>query len=88
MSEAIAAAEPEAERQTGLIAGNPNASVALGSGSGIGALVVWIVSLSGTAMPPEIGAAIGGVVAGVALFIGRRGIRGALATIWRGEARA
>jgi len=88
MSEAIAAAKPEAGRQTGLIARNPNASVALGSGSGIGALVVWIVSLSGTAMPPEVGAAIGGVVAAVALFIGHRGIRGALATIWRGEARA
>jgi hypothetical protein len=86
MSEAIAAAGPETERPTGVIARNPNASVALGSGSGVGALVVWIVSLSGTTMPPEVGAAIGGVVAAAALFIGRRGIRGALATIWRGEA--
>jgi hypothetical protein len=88
MSEAIAAAGPEAERQTHLIARNPNASVALGSGSGFGALFVWIVGLSGTTMPPEVGAAIGGVVAAVALFIGRRGIKGAFTTIWRGDAGA
>jgi len=88
MSEAIAAAGPETERQTGVIARNPNASVALGSGSGFGALFVWIVGLSGTTMPPEVGAAIGGVVAAVALFIGRRGIKGAFTTIWRGDAGA
>jgi len=85
MSEAIAAVGPDTQSSSGVIARHPNASVALGSGSGLGALVVWIVGLSGTAMPPEIGAAIGGVIAATALFIGRRGIKGALSAIWRGD---
>jgi hypothetical protein len=67
-----------------VVSRNPNASVALGSGSGLGALVIWLIGLSGTQVPPEVGAAIGGAIAAVFLFIGRRGIRGAMIGIWRG----
>ena len=87
MSEAITAVGPDTQSSAGVIARHPNASVALGSGSGVGALVVWIVGLSGTAMPPEVGAAMGGVVAAIALVIGRRGIKGVLTAIWRGDRR-
>jgi hypothetical protein len=38
-----------------VIAKHPNASVALGSGSGLGALIVWVVGLGGVAMPAEVG---------------------------------
>jgi hypothetical protein len=78
-----AGAVPEAAGN--VVSRNPNASVALGSGSGLGALVIWLIGLSGTQVPPEIGAAIGGAVAAAFLFIGRRGIRGAVIGIWRGE---
>jgi hypothetical protein len=36
-------------------------------------------------MPAEVGAVIGGGVAGVALIIGRRGISGLAGLLWRGE---
>ena len=64
---------------------HPNASVAVGSGSGLGALVVWGVGLGGVVMPAEVGAVIGGGVAGAALLIGRQGIRGLIAILWRGN---
>jgi hypothetical protein len=67
------------------IAKHPNASLALGSGSGLGALIVWLVGLTGTAMPPEVGAATGGAVAAAFLFIGRRGVKGAILGIWQGS---
>ena len=64
---------------------HPNASVALGSGSGLGSLVVWMVGLTGAAVPPEVGAAIGGLLAAGFLLIGRRGIKGAIIGLWQGE---
>jgi hypothetical protein len=67
------------------IARHPNASVALGSGSGLGAFVVWLVGLSGTSMPAEVGAAVGGIVAATALVIGRRGIKGVIRALWQGD---
>jgi len=70
---------------SGVISKHPNASVAVGSGSGFGALIVWIVGLGGVVMPAPIGAVIGGGVAGVALLVGRRGIKGLMAVIWQGE---
>jgi hypothetical protein len=85
MSETPAAAGNETTSSGGVIAKHPNASVALGSGSGLGALVVWFVGLSGASMPPEVGASIGGVIAAVALFIGRRGIRGVIRDLWQGD---
>jgi hypothetical protein len=68
-----------------MMAKHPNASVALGSGSGLGALIVWVVGLGGVMMPAEVGAVIGGGVAGVALVIGRRGIIGLMGVLWHGD---
>ena len=64
---------------------HPNASVAVGSGSGLGALVVWGVGLGGVVMPAEVGAVVGGGVAGVALLIGKEGIKGLFGILWRGN---
>jgi hypothetical protein len=64
---------------------HPNASVALGSGSGLGALIVWIAGMAGMTMPAEIGAVVAGVVAGVALFIGKEGLKGLLRALWVGN---
>lgn len=64
---------------------HPNASIALGSGAGLGPLIVWSVGLSGTPMPAEVGAAFGGVLAALFLLIGRGGIRGLAGWVWRGE---
>jgi hypothetical protein len=71
----------------GVIARNPNASVALGSGAGIGAVIVWLVGLAGVTLPAEVGAVIGGVTAAVFLWIGRRGVKGAGASLslWIGS---
>jgi hypothetical protein len=85
MSETLTAGGNDTASSGRVIAKHPNASVALGSGSGLGALVVWLVGLSGTAMPAEVGAAIGGSVAAVALFIGRRGIKGVIHALWQGD---
>jgi len=68
-----------------IVSRNPNASVALGSGAGLGPLIVWLVGFTGAPMRPEVGAALGGVVAALFLLIGRRGIRGLLISVWRGE---
>jgi hypothetical protein len=67
------------------IAKHPNASVALGSGSGLGALIVWIVGIAGIAMPAEVGAVVAGVIAGAALFIGKEGLKGLWHAIWFGS---
>jgi hypothetical protein len=68
-----------------VITRHPNASVALGSGSGVGALVVWLIGLSGTEVPPEVSAVIAGTAAWVVLLVGRRGIKPALEAIWNGS---
>src|SRR5215475_12039275 len=67
MSGTQTAAEKGSASSGGVIAKHPNASVAVGSGSGLGALVVWAVGLGGVVMPAEVGAVIGGGIAGVAL---------------------
>jgi hypothetical protein len=85
MSETLAAVAPDTPTSPRVIARHPNASIALGSGSGLGALVVWLVGLTGTPMPAEVGAVVGGLVAAAALFVGRRGILGAVTAIWRGD---
>src|SRR5712691_6821731 len=87
MSESLATADAGVARgrSGSVISRNPNASVALGSGAGVGSLIVWSVGLTGTQMPPEVGAAFGGLVAAAVLFIGRRGLRGTLLSFWRGE---
>jgi hypothetical protein len=44
-----------------------------------------MVGLTGAAVPPEVGAAIGGLIAAGFLLVGRRGIKGTIVGIWRGE---
>src|SRR6478752_5026317 len=75
MSRRQTAAVVDPAGRSGVVRRNPNASVAVGSGSGVGALIVWVVGLGGVVMPGPIGAVIGGGVAGFALLIGRRGGR-------------
>lgn len=60
-------------------------SVALGSGSDLGALVLFGVGREGVMIPAEVGALIGGGVAGFALLVGRRGISGLLGFLWCGD---
>ena len=85
MSRRTTAAGVESPGSGRVIAKHPNASVAVGSGSGLGALVVWIVGLGGVVMPAPVGAVIGGGVAGFALLIGRRGIKGLIGVLWQGD---
>jgi hypothetical protein len=86
MSEqAVVAAAPTTGATRRVVTRHPNASVALGSGSGLGSLAIWIVGLTGTEVPPEVGAAIGGLMAAAFLLIGRRGIKGAIIGLWQGE---
>jgi hypothetical protein len=68
-----------------VISRNPNASIALGSGSGLGALIVWGAGLAGADLPPEIAAVLAGAVASIFLFIGRRGIKGSILQLWNGS---
>jgi hypothetical protein len=64
---------------------HPNASVALGSGSGVGTIFIWLVGLTGANVPPEVGAASGGIIAAIFLFVGKRGIKDAVIGLWRGQ---
>ena len=64
---------------------HPNASVALGSGAGLGSILIWGVGFTGLAMPPEVGAAFGGLIASAFLFVGRRGLRDTLRSLWNGS---
>jgi hypothetical protein len=57
----------------------------LTSGSGVGALAVWILGVVGVDMPPEIGAVVAGAIAGVVLSIGRNGIKGVVEKVWSGK---
>jgi hypothetical protein len=86
MSEQAAAAAASPRRATRrIVSNNPNATVALGSGSGLGTLVIWVVGLAGAPVPPEAGAALAGLIAAAFLFVGRRGIKGAIVGVWRGQ---
>jgi prepilin-type N-terminal cleavage/methylation domain-containing protein len=57
---------------------NPNAAVAAG-GSSLSVIVVWLLGRFHVALSAEDGAIVAGVVASVALFVGRNGLRG----VWR-----
>jgi hypothetical protein len=69
-------AEVSEDRSGNIVTKNPNAAVALGSGSGLGGIVIWIAQSAGAGIPPEIAALVGGAIAAVALFIGRNGLYG------------
>jgi hypothetical protein len=86
MSEqAAVAAAPKRSATRKAVSSHPNASVALGSGSGLGPLVIWMVGWSGASVPPEAAAAIGGLMAACFLLVGRRGIKGAIIGLWQGK---
>jgi len=89
MSEQAAVAAPRPRRATRttrrtrkVVANNPNATLALGSGSGLGTLVIWLIGINGAEVPPEASAALAGLIASAFLFIGRRGLKGAILGIW------
>ena len=65
---------------------HPNATVGA-SGTGLGVLVVWFLGnvWPHAAISAEAGVAVTGAVVTVALFIGRRGLRGIGRMIWRGS---
>lgn len=63
---------------------HPNATVSLGAGSGLGALIVWALTLW-TTVPPPAAAAIAGAVSALALLVGRNGVQGAVRIIWKGK---
>ena len=48
-------------------------------------LVIWLVGLTGAAIPPEVAAASGGTHAAIFLLVGKRGIKGAIVGLWQGE---
>jgi hypothetical protein len=85
MSEQAAAAASMPGAAGNVVTRNPNASIALGSGSGCGALVIWLFGIGGVQVPPEVAAVIGAVAAASFLLIGRRGIKGAILGLWRGD---
>lgn len=67
-----------------MIQNNPNATVAVGTGV-LGILTVWLVGVAGVNMPPEVSAVIPVALTTTVLFIGRRGLRGFLKLLWRGD---
>lgn len=64
---------------------HPNAVTAGAAGAGPGLAVVWALGYFGIDIGAEAGAVIATAAATAAVFIGRRGLRGLLALIWRGE---
>ena len=87
MSESATVSETPAKRRTRRAAlKNPSPSVAVGSGSGIGALIVWVIGLSGTRVPPEMSAVVAGTIAWLVLLVGSRGIKPSICALWNGSA--
>ena len=84
---AVASAPARGAATRKAVSSHPNASVALGSGAGLGPLATWLIGMTGHPATPEVGAAIGGLTAAGFLLVGRRGIKGAILRIWRGEER-
>jgi hypothetical protein len=83
MSESAPAGRARNRRPS--IGRNQRDHIALGSGTGIGAVAVWLIGLSGTDVPPEVSAVIAGVVAWAVMVVGRCGIKPALARLWNGS---
>jgi hypothetical protein len=63
---------------------HPNASAAAGTG-GLTTLILYLAETQGWHVDPLLASGIATVAAAVVLFIGRRGIKGALASIWTGS---
>jgi hypothetical protein len=81
---AVAGAPPRGMTRR-VVSRHPNASMALGSGSGLAPLVIWMVGMTGASVPPEAAAAMGGLIAACFLLIGKRGIKGMIVALWQGE---
>jgi hypothetical protein len=82
--QAAVAAAPKRSATRKAVSSHPNASVALGSGAGLGPLATWLIAMTGHPVTAEVGAAIGGLVAAGFLLVGRRGIKGAIIGLWEG----
>lgn len=63
---------------------HPNTTAATVAG-GIGILITWLLGYFGIDVSAELGGTIATAIAAVVLFVGRRGIRGVLATVWNGS---
>ena len=63
---------------------HPNAAVAAG-GSSLSVIVVWLLGRFHVALSAEDGAIVAGVVASVALFVGRNGLKGVWKRLWGGQ---
>ena len=85
MSEqAVVGTAPRRGTTRRVVSSHPNASVAFGSGAGIGPIVIWVVGLVHVQITPEIAAAVGGLVAACFLLIGKRGIKPVIVGLWNG----
>ena len=85
MSEQVAVASaPTRSATRRAVSNHPNASVALGSGAGVGPIVIWLLGVAHVSMTPEVGGAIGGLVAAGVLLVGRRGIKPVIIGLWKG----
>jgi hypothetical protein len=85
VSHPAAAAHAHSERRANIVRRNPNAAVALTSGSGVGALAVWGLTAAGVGIPPEIGAVLAGAVSAAVLFVGKNGLVGVWGLVMRGR---
>lgn len=64
---------------------HPNAATAAGL-TGPSVLIVWLLGRLGVVdISPEVAVVLAGVVISVGLLIGKRGIKGMLAMLWRGS---
>lgn len=72
-------------RRRNLIARNPNAAVGAVSAGGLGTIVALLFRWAGVELEPEAASAIAGGLAGLALWIGREGIKGLARRVWRGS---
>lgn len=63
---------------------HPNATTAAGL-TGPAVLVVWLFNHFGIVdISPEVAVVIAGGVITIALFVGKRGVKGVLSMLWRG----
>ncbi len=63
---------------------HPNASVAAGTG-GLTTLILYLAELRGWHVDPLLASGIATVAAAIVLFIGRRGLKGAITSLWAGS---
>lgn len=62
-----------------------SSSIAVGSGGGVGVLIVWLLGLGGVDVPAAAAAGIATALGVVAAAVHQLGIRGIAQLLWRGE---